>query len=760
MATKLPSIPDPGHDPTRALKAVCETAQVREGLRGDPLDAFVSLRNLRQYIVSDPTIVTYLGLAHDHTVEHITPIDTARVLGRGTAGAGDTEKLVLSSDYGLTFTFTASSLKINTSQNLQAAASPTFVTVKLSGLTDGYVPYHVSDGAGLDNSPMQVSGVNVGIGKVPTTTLDVNGSVVANVKVGCVLPDASGIAMLQSYITGQINCVMVSNFTGIDWNGVSTGRAAVLTLGHATPLDLGSDSKVAVSILESGYVGVGTQAPIARLEIEDNGTAASMITKITADDAIPFGLVIGNDTYSTTDTNGLRFGVSDAGDPTISWTGTNFYLGTSGDLDAFKFVGGDLLITAGTISCSDLTDGYIPYHVSDTAGLANSVLQANATGVGIGAAPAADRALFMQPVSTLVGTTQYGIMLRPIYSSGATTAGTCIEVLPYLANAAFTMTDAYGIYIKPASKIGGTATLTNNYGIYIENINGGSTLNYSIYSAGGLNYFAGGVTTPSVGGVDLALNVTSGGTGALQIGGTASIKWDSSKIYPDVDNTHSCGIAVRRWKDGYFSTAVNVGTGATPETVILPTGSSYFGSNLGILTSAPVCRLEVEDAATAASMLVKITCDDQNPYGLIIGNDTYSTTDTNGLLFKVTDAGVAIIDWTGASLTLGSGAAGVDYILKFDGENNDGLLTWMEDEAEFKFSHRLDSTAGGLRTKVATTNVTAVPTDAELDTAFGTPATVGAGFIGVVNDNNAGTAIYLAISDGTNWHWLLATKAT
>jgi hypothetical protein len=42
--------------------------------------------------------------------------------------------MVLSSDYGLTFTYAASSLKINTPQDLQATTSPTFVTVLTSGI--------------------------------------------------------------------------------------------------------------------------------------------------------------------------------------------------------------------------------------------------------------------------------------------------------------------------------------------------------------------------------------------------------------------------------------------------------------------------------------------------------------------------------------------------------------------------------------------------------------------------------------------------
>ena len=59
-----------------------------------------------------------------------------------------------------------------------------------------------------------------------------------------------------------------------------------------------------------------------------------------------------------------------------------------------------------------------------------------------------------------------------------------------------------------------------------------------------------------------------------------------------------------------------------------------------------------------------------------------------------------------------------------------------------------------------TSNVSNPPTDAELDSAFGTPATVGAGFHAAVNDNGAGTNVYLVLSDGSNWWFTAMTKAT
>ena len=41
---------------------------------------------------------------------------------------------------------------------------------------------------------------------------------------------------------------------------------------------------------------------------------------------------------------------------------------------------------------------------------------------------------------------------------------------------------------------------------------------------------------------------------------------------------------------------------------------------------------------------------------------------------------------TNNNLIIGSGSAGVDYTITFNGENSDGVLTWMEDEDLFKFT--------------------------------------------------------------------------
>jgi len=76
-------------------------------------------------------------------------------------------------------------------------------------------------------------------------------------------------------------------------------------------------------------------------------------------------------------------------------------------------------------------------------------------------------------------------------------------------------------------------------------------------------------------------------------------------------------------------------------------------------------------------------------------------------------------------------------------------------------TNAVNATAGGVRTKMAINNVNdSTPTAAELTTSFGTPATVGTGFVGIVKDNDADTNCFAVISNGTSFFFLKFTKAT
>jgi hypothetical protein len=62
-----------------------------------------------------------------------------------------------------------------------------------------------------------------------------------------------------------------------------------------------------------------------------------------------------------------------------------------------------------------------------------------------------------------------------------------------------------------------------------------------------------------------------------------------------------------------------------------------------------------------------------------------------------------------------------------------------------------------IRTSVL--NVSNPPTDAELDAEFGTPATVGNGFLVFIDDAGGDAAEWLVFSNGTSWWYVALTKA-
>ena len=71
-----------------------------------------------------------------------------------------------------------------------------------------------------------------------------------------------------------------------------------------------------------------------------------------------------------------------------------------------------------------------------------------------------------------------------------------------------------------------------------------------------------------------------------------------------------------------------------------------------------------------------------------------------------------------------------------------------------------DCTLAPLFVAVDESTFSSPPTDAQLDTAFGTPVTLGPGFMACINSGGSGTNFYQVISDGTNWWIFAGTKAT
>lgn len=64
------------------------------------------------------------------------------------------------------------------------------------------------------------------------------------------------------------------------------------------------------------------------------------------------------------------------------------------------------------------------------------------------------------------------------------------------------------------------------------------------------------------------------------------------------------------------------------------------------------------------------------------------------------------------------------------------------------------------RIATSSADVTNPPTDAELDSAFGTPTEAGAGFVSLLDDAGGDANVYLVASNGTSWWYAAMTKAT
>ncbi len=100
---------------------------------------------------------------------------------------------------------------------------------------------------------------------------------------------------------------------------------------------------------------------------------------------------------------------------------------------------------------------------------------------GVGATPApANTGLFVRP-QVLVGVSQYGMQVAPIGLADATEIAGIFTRADTDADV-FTANNLYGMFVQRPVK-GAGSTITNNYGIYLEDRDEG-TNNYQIYAAG------------------------------------------------------------------------------------------------------------------------------------------------------------------------------------------------------------------------------------------------------------------------------------
>lgn len=93
------------------------------------------------------------------------------------------------------------------------------------------------------------------------------------------------------------------------------------------------------------------------------------------------------------------------------------------------------------------------------------------------------------------------------------------------------------------------------------------------------------------------------------------------------------------------------------------------------------------------------------------------------------------------------------------GSATDGVLLNVTGTISDSSNRAFMAINGRTRVRKEVTSVSNPPTDAELDAAFGTPATVGQGWATIIDDGGAGNNFWRIYSDGTNWWHSAFTKA-
>ncbi len=181
---------------------------------------------------------------------------------------------------------------------------------------------------------------------------------------------------------------------------------------------------------------------------------------------------------------------------------------------------------------------------------------------------------------------------------------------------------------------------------------------------------------------------------------------------------------------------------------ILPQEADTQALLITTVASSTVPLLDI-DATTGAGWigaattgLIDITAD-----GALVADASLIRIASSGQPAAANDGIALEIVETGA-------AQATSYCVRIASTNNEALHV---DSGVVVVDETLTA-SGGLITKVAVTDVASPPTQANMVTAFGTAAAGGNGFIGIINDANTDTAMWICVSNGTNWWYTAMVK--
>ncbi len=455
--------------------------------------------------------------------------------------------------------------------------------------------YYINGTSVLNGSTL---GVGVTASSLTSTGILVGGSIAsgfgtiatANTITGTTLNGTTGINTGAGAGTLRLDSLgALSSITSLSLSGAISGGTTYSGSGNITSTaGLISISGAGNNYL-AGNLGIGTTSPVSMLSVgassqfQVNSTGAiTAATGITSSGTINFSGLSASSAVYTDGSKNLTNTVPTSGQLGY-WTrsGTNLYntnqgdnvgIGTTGPTVALDVAGagkfgtgltvtaggetitaGGLTVTAGNISTGQVVDPSINLNLYSNQGL--------------------------------TGVAQYGMYIHPNWSVAATTSGTGILV----SSSTGASTGAiYGIHVQNASTFG-AGSIANNFGLYIDNITGGATTNYSIYSAGGTNYFGGNVgigTTGPLSKLDVQGDIFLTSANKLWSRTSDTVGYNAGlTLFDGSGNTY----LTNNYAAGniYFQTTPTTNGSPVTQVTIKPSG------NVGIGTTSPAAKFDV-----------------------------------------------------------------------------------------------------------------------------------------------------------------------